>query len=171
MSVIVAGLHNAVRLSFRHRATHAISLLDPSAEIPWLGLVSPMHQVIRMLDIEDPEQEHAPTFDQVRTILEFTAALPDDSLLLVHCHGGVRRSTAVALAVLAQKQGMTSPEHLAASLRDVCEDPVPNLLLAHHADCVLGYKGRLVDLALKIGDVSRERRHGVKVLRDPPKFR
>jgi hypothetical protein len=83
-----------------------------------------------------------PSRADVRTILDFAATRVDRSIL-IHCHAGMSRSTATAIAILAS-WGMTPEaafEHARASRpADAIEDDrlfVPNALLLSHADALL----------------------------------
>lgn len=169
ISLFVGGLHNAADLVNQHRITHAISLRDPASLVPDLGLSTSCHRGFTMIDTEDPRALRAPQLQQVKEILQFARALPPEAKLLIHCHAGIRRSSACALAVLAQRFGMDDPERLPDLLtQTICENPIPNLLITFHADRILGLNGRLNRLAIDIGRATLQAQHGMLINQDSP---
>ena len=79
-----------------------------------IGLVAPGHKeyaqsfygdvdhlVVECNDIDiDQEVMKPPTMDHIMEIINYAGEMSDDDRVLVHCHAGVSRSTAGALAVL-----------------------------------------------------------------------
>ncbi len=95
-------------------------------------------------DVDDPEIPEAPTFRQVKRILDFTQDLPAKAQVLVHCRAGVSRSTATAFAILCQHtlpgQEMDNLLHI-ETLRDLV---MPNRLIITLADRVLKREGAML---------------------------
>lgn len=83
----------------KHDITHVLSTLDPK-ERPFLHPKRRVeHRIWWFLDEEDATKPDAPTLKDVQDILNWTATLPPDANLLVHCFAGMCRSTAIALLV------------------------------------------------------------------------
>ncbi len=91
-----------------------------------------------------PDHPEAPHLRDVECILDFTSHLPRKAKVLVHCHAGVSRSTAIAYAILCQHSTpgaeMENLLHV-QSLRDLV---FPNQLLIELADEVLKREGAMV---------------------------
>lgn len=117
-------------------------------------------------DIEHERDDYAPpTRAHVEKLLYqggllFAACRFSETRLLVHCYAGRSRSTAAALALLAQfdksrrhvdgRWVRSSLDAKAAmtELLQACERaPLPNMLVIQHADELLGYRGALVKVA------------------------
>ena len=91
-----------------------------------------------------PDHPHAPGLQDVKRILDFTKRLPAKAKVLVHCHAGVSRSTAIGYAILCQHSplGMEMENLLhVQSLRDLV---FPNRLIIELADKVLKRKGGML---------------------------
>jgi len=104
----------------------------------------PAHKVLRFFDIEDPRQWAAPARRHVRAGLAF-ARRTAGRRLLIHCHAGVSRSTALAYAILVDRHGARADE--AALLEEILAlrpQACPNRLVVRHADALLGRGGRMV---------------------------
>ncbi len=104
-SLMVSDLRAAGRDAARIRATHALSLLDPDGTAaPDLGLPPDRHLVLRFLDIEEAglASRPGPDLETVKAVLAFAAGIPEDGVVLVHCHAGVSRSPAAALMMLSE---------------------------------------------------------------------
>ncbi|RKZ40080.1 MAG: hypothetical protein DRQ41_09840 [Gammaproteobacteria bacterium] len=152
----ITSLNQAVSLS-RKWATYTISLLDPGIEgyesikIP----VASHGQKLRRYyfnDITpseiwnelsyDTENMKMVTSEQIQDILEFTTSLVSSDKLLVHCHAGISRSTAVACGVLCQ-HGL-SPEEAIKHVLSVREQAFPNKYILKLFDEILGLENQLV---------------------------
>lgn len=87
----------------KYDITHVLSALDPK-ERPFLHPKRPVvHKLFHFYDTEDAHAPFAPTREDVEKILQWTATLPDDAHLLVHCFAGMCRSTSMALLADLQK--------------------------------------------------------------------
>ena len=87
-----------------------------------------------------PEERH------VRSAISFAREWASPSLL-VHCHAGMSRSPAIALAILAEWLGSGREEEAVAELLKVVPLCTPNSLLVELADKFLGRNGELVKSA------------------------
>lgn len=91
-----------------------------------------------------------PTRAHVERILAFGRALPDGARLLVHCMAGISRSTAAALALLVQELSLGRADGAAERLLELRPEAHPNLLIAAHADELLGAGGAVLAAARRI---------------------
>lgn len=153
----ISNLKEALQLS-KNWATHTISLLDPDIEkdslreIPVAGKggklrryyfydLDPKDKDLSLLIFLRGESVMA-TSQQLQELLAFTAPLKSTNKLLVHCHSGVSRSTAVACAVLCQ-HGLT-PSQAIKHLLSIRPHAHPNKHILTLFDDILGLKGELV---------------------------
>jgi len=128
-------------------ADKTISLVDTSGmSNPSFG---PGHKVFIMDDLESekeqchrPGMQHAPTMNDIRSILEFTETFTDNDKILIHCHAGLCRSTAVAVLALIQ-HGFTSEEAMNKVL-EVRPQAWPNKLIIRLGDVALEMDGTLM---------------------------
>ena len=119
-----------------------MSILDPG-EIPsWPNNVNRdnwMHLSCR--DVMDNTIENAPQLSHVVSALEWAAKLPKNSVLLIHCHAGISRSTAIAIAILVQSGwGIQKSVDYVKSMRRIM---APNPILTQYADDYLKMNGKL----------------------------
>ncbi len=111
------------------------------------------HLILSAWDIDDEAEPDAPAFDQVRSGLDF--ARRHGRPLLVNCVAGVSRSTALAMAILADRLGPGRESEAAERLFAVRPQAVPNLLILRHADAALDRGGRLVEAGLAAPGAER----------------
>ncbi len=104
----------------------------------------PAHKVLRFRDIEDPMLPAAPARHHVRAGLRF-ARRHRGRRLLIHCHAGVSRSTALAFAILIDRHDAVGDEHrLLERILELRPQACPNRLVVRHADALLGCAGRMI---------------------------
>lgn len=72
--------------------------------------------------------------------------------LLVHCHAGLCRSTAIALGVIADRLGPGREVEAVMALKGIRPNSVPNKLVLKEVDDYLGRGGRLVEAWMKVGE-------------------
>lgn len=77
----------------------------------------------------------------VEQILNFSKTFTDDDNVLIHCHAGISRSTAIAILVLVQ-HGM-SIEDAFDHVYEIRDCMSPNSLLIEFGDCLLDCDGEL----------------------------
>jgi predicted protein tyrosine phosphatase len=104
----------------------------------------PAHKVLCFHDIDDPRLPAPPRRRHVREGLLF-ARQHAGRRLLIHCHAGVSRSTALAYAILIDHHRAIGDErrmldHLVALRPQAC----PNRLMVRYADQLLGCRGRMI---------------------------
>lgn len=123
------------------QATHMVSLLDEKMR----GKVDLRDDrlVLHFSDVNAPNASRTPPMKvHVEQVLAFTKNLTDADKLIVHCHAGVSRSTAMMIAILCQ-HGDT-PEQAIARVQAVRPQLWPNTLVTLYADEVLGMGGALM---------------------------
>ena len=95
----------------------------------------------------------------IKRIIEFARALPEDAHLLVHCEQGRSRSTAAAFIVLAARMAPGEEDRAMAEMLRAREDlgfpAKPNTLMIEIADRLLGRGGDMTS-ALKVADLARK---------------
>jgi predicted protein tyrosine phosphatase len=143
----ISSLRQALELS-THWATHTVSLLDPDYE----GTKPEPSQIslLRRYYFHDLSPRLSTSFfgqtlatpEQIKEILEFTKTLKPTDKLLVHCHAGISRSTAVGCGVLCQ-HGLTPTEAIEYIL-SIREIAWPNEHLISLFDDILEFDGELI---------------------------
>jgi predicted protein tyrosine phosphatase len=112
----------------------------------------PDHLVIRCADLDTPAPTpygtsiiglFAPKPCDVWNAIEF-ARRHQRARLLVHCNVGVARSTAIALAVLADRFGPGREREAMAEVVRLRDCAVPNLMIVGFADALLRREGALL---------------------------
>ena len=112
--------------------------------------------VLRFDDITaDPVEDYLqPLFDvcilpnesHVRAALTFAREC-DETSVLVHCHAGMSRSPAIALAILADWLDQGHEEEAVRQLLKIARLCTPNKLIVEIADRLLGRHGKLISVA------------------------
>ena len=125
-------------------ATHILSLLD-DGDKPFLphGFNRDNAKLVNMLDVEGRWDYGAPKFEQFVDIMNWSANLPEDAILVVHCYAGVSRSTATALGIMVQKYGLDKIDWCASKLLEIRDIASPNMLIAEYIDTILNANGKL----------------------------
>lgn len=142
----ICNLNNAPTLALGW-ADKTVSLLDTS------GIANPFfgegHQVFFFDDLESEKEEcdrpgsrHAPTMKDVLNVLEFTKTFQPGDKILIHCHGGICRSTAIAMLMLIQ-HGF-SVEDALNNVLEVRPVAWPNKLIIRLGDVALEQNGALI---------------------------
>lgn len=124
-----------------HLYTKIIGLIDPSTKP--VDTETEYH-IERFHDVPmDYDGYTAPTIDNIRNVLDFSKKFTNDDKVLVHCHAGISRSTAVSVLICIQ-HGMSIEKafDLVYSIRDCMS---PNILIIKYGDELLGCNGDLMD--------------------------
>lgn len=136
--ILIVNIEEAAELAAEF---DAVITAGPLAEEVAEYFTHPDHLVVEFHDTL-VRSWGGPSRADVRTILEFAATRVDRSIL-IHCHAGMSRSTATAIAILTS-WGMTPEaafEHArTARPEDAIEERrafIPNALLLSHADAIL----------------------------------
>ena len=101
------------------------------------------HLFLDMDDVLDANVYGAPRLEQVSRILDWASKLPTDAKLLVHCFAGVSRSTAAALAIKVQNDGLNKLTDAIDWLVKHRPIACPNPVITKYADDLLGANGEL----------------------------
>ena len=125
-------------------ADRIISILDRKGSSPreLCPATAPI-LTLRFDDIVDSASRAAPTRAQVKALLAFDAGARVDERLVVHCTGGISRSTA-ALAVLLAARHPELDDEIFAAIRGIRPRAWPNSLIVSLGDKALGRRGGLV---------------------------
>ena len=132
--------------------SHVLSMLG-NDEFPATppGIEDARHLRLRFHDIDVPmDGMQPPEAHHIDAILAFGAAWATSGPLIVHCFAGVSRSTAAALALIAQ----ANPGHERAAarlMRERAPHARPNRRMIALADQALGLDGRLSDAVEGMG--------------------
>jgi predicted protein tyrosine phosphatase len=104
----------------------------------------PPQLVLRFEDVDRYDEGLAtPDIHHVAAALSFAEANADKELL-VHCHQGVCRSTALGLAIYAQRLGAGREQEAVKKLLETNPDAAPTLCMIEMADELLNRNGHLV---------------------------
>jgi len=144
MKILVCSRSQVAKKTKENGVTHILSLLDPG--------VRPHHhpsfdkknwKLVICEDEIDSNFRNAPTKENAENFLEWSSTLPSDAVLLVHCEAGISRSTAAALSILVQKNGVDKIDECAKLLLEIRPEACPNFLITKFADEILGCDGEL----------------------------
>jgi predicted protein tyrosine phosphatase len=103
----------------------------------------PAHLRLVFDDVDEAFEGYvAPTAEQIRQALAF-ARKHRDKRLLVHCHSGQCRSTAIALGAIAEHFGPGKETKSVATILSIRPIAAPNLMVLEHVDRELGRNGAL----------------------------
>lgn len=133
-------------------ATHLISLNDPPQRTFQNRLQRNNHLTVHFEDTEDYASFNAPKLRHIREILAFGATIPRDAVVIVNCHAGMCRSTAVALGLAVQRYGVDALPRMAKAMVEQRPHACPNRLIAHLFDLALGTNGEILKIAEEISN-------------------
>jgi len=152
--VIVSGLDicdlATVRSVDLSQYSGVITIEEPDTEDPFRTdgvpqLVLQFHDIdMTMLGYVEPEPEH------IQQALTF--ARETDGSLLVHCRAGVSRSTAIALAIAADRLGAGNERQACEWLRETYPQAQPNRLVVFLADQLLALNHQLLHAYMGLRD-------------------
>ena len=77
--------------------------------------------------------------------------------MLIHCHAGISRSTAICLAIFADRLGRGKEQDACRALLSISPQARPNALIIHLTDEVLQRHGKLFQCAWKSMQLSTPR--------------
>jgi predicted protein tyrosine phosphatase len=129
-----------------------ITLEDPDTRHPlrFHRQPAPAHLVLKFVDLDHPAPEpyaqwpvfKVATEEQVWEAIDFARGRES---VLVHCHVGIGRSTAIALAILADQYGLGYEQDALKALLAIRPEAVPNLHIVALADDLLFRDGKLLE--------------------------
>tara|TARA_A100001037_G_C14816233_1_gene485561 strand:+ start:60 stop:536 length:477 start_codon:yes stop_codon:yes gene_type:complete len=125
-----------------------ITMEDSTIENPFrLKHGSPEQLVLRFDDISGPHPKWIePQEFHIEKALAFADKIGDGGLL-IHCHAGISRSSAIALAIFAKDLGAGKEVETVKTLQKINPDARPNKLLVWMTDEILGRKMKLYNTA------------------------
>ena len=125
-----------------------ITIEDSTIEDPFrVEHGSPQQLVLRFDDISEPHPKWIePQESHIKKALTFADKIGDGALL-IHCHAGISRSSAIALAILAKGLGAGKEVEAVKILKKINPDARPNKLLVWMTDEILGRKMKLYNTA------------------------
>lgn len=143
--LMVCGLEEAISLVDSGWPTRVISTVNMSVEFSW---DLDQHLIVRMNDIEQDfgPKWITPSIEHVDAVLGFTNGLGETDRLIVHCHQGLSRSTAMAIGICVQ-HGM-DPISAYRHVERIRPVLLPNTLIIALIDDRFGLKGKLTELVL-----------------------
>ena len=98
-------------------------------------------------DITSPKDDWVlPNKKHIKSALNFAEELNGGSLL-IHCHAGISRSSAVALAIIAKGLGTGKEKKAFKELERINPNCAPNALIVRFADEILERGGALYKMA------------------------
>ncbi|MFM1550479.1 MAG: tyrosine phosphatase family protein [Lentisphaeria bacterium] len=146
MKIVVCPLSRVIEMIEIHAPERIVSMINPGCNFPESGpAYAGRHLRMSFHDIgmaEDGLIE--PSAGHVEELLAFLADWERSSGILIHCNGGVSRSTAVAFMAACLHNSSADEREIALALR--CASPVgrPNRALVRMADEALGRSGRMI---------------------------
>ncbi len=154
MNFYISNIDRVAACCYQYNITHVISLLrsDMFNEVILPPSFDREHNWLRldMDDVIDPNYQHAPKLQQIIHILDWTARLPSDANVLVHCVAGIGRSTAVALMLKTRELGVERVDDAVKWLVDHRPIASPNPVITQYADQLLGANGKLYQEAEQV---------------------
>lgn len=142
-----------------------VSVLDPESEAPDFGkgalLMGYDHQKHVRLDLYDTADPHSGrggiNEHFMDALKELAAGIGEDDLVLVHCKGGISRSPATVISLMAIRSGFDWPlaEATVSSFLKENAKAVPNSLLVGEVDRLMGYSRKLEYLVRQHCDSRR----------------
>ena len=114
----------------------------------------------KILCFWDSEEKVAggPNAAQIKQGIAFVMEHLEHGDVLIHCHAGKARSTAIALGVLALQYPEKDETTLLNMLFDIRPVAAPNILIVSMVDELAGRDGRLIKVVLAHPVISAQRR-------------
>jgi predicted protein tyrosine phosphatase len=114
---------------------------------------APEMLILKFVDLDDPapaphcerSELRMPRRSDVERALAFDR--PGERLL-IHCHAGISRSSAIAVALIAARLGPGHEDDAVDAVLAIRPQAVPNLAVIRHADAILERSGRLTAAVL-----------------------
>ena len=128
-----------------------ITIEDSNIENPFRVRSGETQQLIlRFDDISTPINDLiVPQDIHIQRALKFAQSI-DDGSLLIHCHAGISRSSAIALAIIADKLGKENEGEAVKTLEFINPNCRPNKLLVKMTDEFLERNGKLYNKVFEV---------------------
>ena len=115
----------------------------------------PKQLILRFDDINQPMDDYVvPQMSHIKRALDFSDKI-DGGSLLVHCHAGISRSSAIALAVIAKKLGSGKEQEAVNTLEYINPNCRPNKSIVEMTDELLERDGKLYDKVFEVLGYSK----------------
>ena len=134
---------------------YVVSIGDPGERPP-----TGWHRAPRRLRLEFQdrllESDGGPTKGDVERLIRFARKIErGNGRVLVHCQGGISRSTAAGAIILAVLLGPGRETHVLREVYRLQPQALPNGRMLQLADTALGRNGALVQAAALVGEAGR----------------
>lgn len=144
--------HNATHDTVKRTgAKHVLSITDVGNHL-YLTPRLKKCNILKMQfdDVILANAAHAPTVEQVDQMLSWARKIPANEDLVVHCWAGISRSSAIAIAIHADRYGKIDEaiQHIKHTRPLICPNPV----ISKYADELLGADGRLHDACEEVAE-------------------
>ncbi len=155
--VVICGLDELEAVMTKTQAECAITLLGPGMETPAV-IAAVDHLRFSFDDTVDIRHPEAPTLEAIRRLVSegselLKRAAESKKPLVIHCHGGICRSTAAALILLSE---WNDPLDAMRTVLRIRQEADPNMLMCQLADQVFG--GSLLEEAVQWAQPEISRR-------------
>jgi len=144
-SVIVSSLDGIEKAMERYSPGFVISILDRGDAPPAAVAALPQE---RRLELNGSAADEACWTPDIITFAKKWSAT--DENILIHCHRGVARSTAIAYILICLRECDACEEKIAQRLRAAAPHADPNLRLVSEADRLLAREDRMVGAVLDL---------------------
>jgi predicted protein tyrosine phosphatase len=125
-----------------------ITIEDSKIQVPFrVTSDAPEQLVLRFDDIPGPGDGYTePKEADIEKAFAFVDRVEPQSLL-IHCHAGISRSSAIALAIIARELGPGKEKESVLLLKEINPDARPNKLMLWMTDEMLSRDQKLYNMA------------------------
>ena len=150
--MIVCSRNQVRKMVKKHNITHIISITDVNKNNLFITprMVNIPILKLSFEDVLSHDEPNSPTQNDIEKILNWSFNINSIQGILVHCEAGVCRSTAVALAILAQK--MCNEQKAIQKLLHIAPWACPNPVVSELADNIMNFKGKLFKESERVAD-------------------
>lgn len=150
LNIVVTSLSGARRA--KRKCDAVLTIEDPlyNHGLRFHKKPHPDHLILMFEDVDFYQSNIAmPDLKHVEAAIDFGREHVDHRLL-VHCKAGIARSTAIALAIIADRLGKGNEPEAVKYLLQIRNEAAPNLLLLDMIDDYLNREGRLKNAWLSV---------------------
>ena len=142
----VTCLPQAQSVAAEWRARLVVSLLDPDLPRSAHPKIPDCRHQIFLFHDQERQDATGHFLEMLRPVLELVAdhLASGDPKLLIHCHAGVSRSTALAYGAISMLLGPGKEKESFESLLEITHKPWPNRRVVECIDDMLGRNGALL---------------------------
>ena len=129
---------------------YLISIGDPGDNAPSGFCQVPLRLRLEFHDLEKSNNDLnsvLPTYEDIAKVIDFINSIANwNGAMLIHCHAGISRSTAIALIVWAYLLGSGGEEQALAYVLTARPQARPNRLIVKLGDELLNRRSKLIQL-------------------------